>query len=112
MTLQCVKQGCGAECGARRRPGCSDRLAFRILFVALAAVLLVSRFIGIRDLNTGARLESVVAEPPPVARAEAVQLVSEPSDYTCERVLSDLHRKSAFHADESVQVPQQRRPSG
>ena len=54
------------------------------------------------------RLNSVVAESPPVDRAETVQLVSEPSNDARERILSDPHRKSAVLADESVQVPQQR----
>ena len=54
------------------------------------------------------RLNSVVAESPPVDRAGTVQLVSEPSNDARERILSDPHRKSAVLADESVQVPQQR----
>jgi len=54
------------------------------------------------------RLNSVVAESPPVDRAETVQLVSEPSNDARERILSDPHGKSAVLADESVQVPQQR----
>jgi hypothetical protein len=112
VILKCLKQGCLVECGTRRHPSCADRMAFRILFVAFAAVLLLSMSIGVRDLNTTTRLESVIAEPPPVARGEAVQLVSEPSNYTRERVLGDLHRKSAVPANESVQVPQQRRSSG
>jgi DNA-binding NtrC family response regulator len=58
------------------------------------------------------RLNSVVAESPPVDRAETVQLVSEPSNDARERILRDSHRDSAVLADESVQVPQQRRSSG
>jgi hypothetical protein len=112
VILKCLKQSCPLECGTRRHPGCADRMAFRILFVAFAAVLILSVLIGVRDLNTRTRSESVIAEPPPVARAETVQLVSEPSNYTRERVLGDVHRKSAVPANESVQVPQQRRSSG
>jgi hypothetical protein len=108
VMFNCQKHGFAMERGRARRPGCADRMAFQVRFLVLAAVLLSSVLIGLRDLNTRARLESVIAEPPPVARAKAVQLVSEPSNHARERIRSDTHRKAEEVADELIQLSQQR----
>jgi hypothetical protein len=54
LTLKCGKPGCPNGCGTRARPGCVDRLLGRVLFLALAAVLLFSLVVGLRRLTTPA----------------------------------------------------------
>ncbi len=78
--FRCMKPGCPVDCGTRRHPGCADRMLCRALFLALAAVLVFSLSIGLRDLNASDRSSSVIGEPPPVACTEMVQLVSEAPD--------------------------------
>lgn len=107
MKLNCLKPGCPIECGTRRRPACADRMLCRALFLLLAAVLLFSLVMGFRDLTTTARSHSVVPEPPPVAAAKIIQLVSETPDHARQRILGDLYGKPAISADELIQVPQQ-----
>ncbi len=105
--FRCLKPVCPLERGTRKHPGCASRMLCRALFLALAAVLVLSLAIGFRCLNEAVRSTSK-SESAPFACPEAVHLVSEAQDYARERILSDLHGKPAIPADEPVQVPQQR----
>jgi len=65
---------------ARRCPSCADRLLYRALFLALAAVILLSLAIGVTRLREAGR-SVPVSESFPVAGAEQIQLVDEPPDH-------------------------------
>ena len=52
----------------------------RALFLILAAVLLASVAVGLRDVNRSASSHSVVPEPTPVATGKLGHLLSEAAD--------------------------------
>jgi len=66
--FRCLRPGCPVHCGTRRRPGCADRMLFRALFLALAAALVFSLAIGIRDLKRAPQSMPVaeLAAPAPI----------------------------------------------
>ena len=76
MTIECRRSGCPYECGTRRHPACRDRMLGRVLFLILAAVLLASMAVGLRDIHRSARSHSVIRDPVPVSTAELSHLIN------------------------------------
>jgi len=91
---------------ARRRAHAADRMLARTLVVLLLTVLLASLWVGVRSLREAAG-SPAVAEPSPLARAQAVDLEGQSLDHAGGRIFGDPHRKSAVIADEAVQAAQQ-----
>ena len=47
----CLKPGCPVDCGTRKHPGCTDQMLRSVLFLLLAAVLVVSLAEGFRSFD-------------------------------------------------------------
>jgi hypothetical protein len=73
---------CPKQSNRLRRPDYREKIMGATLFLFLAAVLLSSLVVGFGELNRTYRSRSALAVPsPPVARAELIELIGQPSDH-------------------------------
>lgn len=74
---RCLKPGCPALCGTRRKPRCADRLLYYVLLVFLMCTVLASTVSGLGSAAKRSRTPAAVTERPPAVTARILDITHE-----------------------------------